>query len=141
MKKFSVILLMLMSLSVINSGCSKYDENSGITLASKQKRISQIWKIDGFVLADGTSKAPGEEEGYVEFTKEGDVVSHYTNGTTSVGKWSFFNKKKQIYWSNEYVTDIEEVVHFDESKILKLTKKEFWLQESGGGIITKFSLK
>lgn len=141
MKKVSTILLLLISLTVINTSCSKYDENSGINLSSKQKRISQVWKIDGFVLADGTSIAPGAEEGYVEFTDEGDVISHYFDGNTVVGKWSFFNKKKQISWSNEYVTDIQEVVHFDESKILKLTKKEFWLQENGGGIITKFSVK
>jgi len=141
MKNKGQVLLVLFAIGLIFSGCSKYDENKGISLKSKTKRISQIWKIDNFVLANGTTIQPGAEEGYVEFKDNGKVISHYVDGSTVEGNWGFINKKKQISWSNEYITDIEQVVIFDDSYILKLTNEEFWLKEQSGGITTKFSVK
>jgi len=135
---FPVILLVIVTLF---SSCKKYDENPLIVLSSKKSRIAQTWKPYEYVK-DGEVIEPGSEEGIINFSKDGNVTINYPDGTTVNGNWEFTNKKKQISWTNEYVTDIEYAVIFDGSYILKLTKKEFWLQEDDNkGIITKFKVQ
>lgn len=99
-------------------GCSKYDDNDGITLISRSERVANTWKIDSYKV-DGVDLTP-LYTGYTEtYTKEKNY-SYKWGAVSGTGTWAFQNNDEELR-----VTGLtNQATHTQ--VILKLEEKALW---------------
>ncbi len=99
-------------------GCSKYDDNDGITLISRSERVANTWKIDSYKV-DGVDFTP-LYSGYTEtYTKEKNY-SYQWGLLSGTGTWAFQNNDEELK-----VTGISNQATHTQV-ILKLEEKALW---------------
>jgi hypothetical protein len=125
-------LTLLMALTVMISGftltsCNKYEEGPAISLLPAKTRVVRTWEVDKYVDADGTETAGDSSDPVYNFTKDGEV-SITTSGITTTGEWILDSDNENITISYSLGS-----ISFDfDSKIVRLTTKEFWLEDADG---------
>jgi hypothetical protein len=113
-------ILLVVLVSMIGFGCSKYDENPAFSGLPKKVRITGFWLLKAYV---------DEEFGEIEVDEEQALLSIVTfrwDGTGTEGEgditWYFSKDKKSLVVSY----DDDPSTYYKEN-ILKLTNKELWL--------------
>lgn len=130
LKLFSLALLAVVV--VLGTSCGKYEEGPGFSLMTKKARVAGVWKLEKYVSANGTvTNAEADDNITVEYTKEGTLIvkgSEFGTTFTLNGTWEFAQDKEYIKTTLEFFgqTSVEE------TKILRLTNKEFWTVDEDG---------
>ena len=139
MKKFSTIALVsVFALSLVITGCKKYQEGPGITVASKKGRVSAVWNVtesysDGVLDTCSTDCTASRAASTTEYSKDGkytDINVWVVAGTTvltttTTGTWEFSQDKMSILINDD--SDSPDQGYVWSSYILKLKGKEMWL--------------
>ena len=130
MRKITLILL------VILTSCSKYDENTGIQLKSKQKRLNQLWQSH-YIESGGTSVNNFDIE--IEFENDNEFkMYYYSAGQSSyiLGDWDWGPGKEKIELT--YLVGDRETW-----EIIKLENDNLWVKisQAGGGLESYFEFK
>ena|SRR5688572_21650890 len=124
--KNRVIAFLLFSFlaGTIITSCKKYEDGPALSLATKKSRITGDWKIEN-ITYDGEDVTAF----YLLFLGNGVFISINKDQSymieTDKGTWSFSGDKESLILDPEDAKD-ETTVH----KILRLTKKELWLQDT-----------
>ncbi|MFN6945952.1 MAG: hypothetical protein ACK4ND_13470 [Cytophagaceae bacterium] len=116
-----MFFIMLMGIS----SCGKYEEGPKFSLASKKGRICNKWKLNE-KFENGIKQSLISDDVYlIELTKEHSVIGY--RGSTSMlwGTWSFDETK-------EHLVIVDRQGNIYTSKILRLKKKELWLEDVDG---------
>jgi Lipocalin-like domain len=120
--------LALIGLALLSS-CGKYDDGPAFSLASKKSRISGEWHVSESISTStpfGTFGISINEDLTVNkdgsFTwKYDDNNSGFSISGTETGNWDFSSDKESVHWTFSDGST-------DNTKILKLTKKELWME-------------
>lgn len=132
MKTVKFLSIALLAVAFVLGSCSKYEEGPALSLRTKKARLAGVWKVEKYVLEDGSSSSPdSDDDGTVEFTKDGEAkatFSFFGTPTTITGEWEFIKDKEWLRVSYEVggQTDSED------SKILRLKNDELWLEDEDG---------
>lgn len=113
-------ILLVVLVSMIGFGCSKYDENPAFSGLPKKVRITGTWLLKSYV---------DEEFGEVEVDEEqseANALELNWNGTGKQGEteltWYFSKDKESLVVSYN-----DDPSAYYKENILKLTNKELWL--------------
>ena len=114
--------------TILLFSCSKFEEGPKISLLSKNKRISRIWKVEYSInLSDGVEHSADFEGWTFEFSKDGtynQTIIYGESQTIITGNWEFIGDN-QIRL-NFNIAGEEQI---DFYTILRLSKKELWLKD------------
>ncbi len=114
--------------TILLFSCSKFEEGPKISLLSKNKRISRIWKVEYSInLSDGVEHSADFEGWTFEFSKDGtynQTIIYGESQTIITGSWEFIGDN-QIRLN--FNAAGEEQLDF--YTILRLSKKELWLKD------------
>ncbi len=130
MKKLSILFAAVAV--VLFASCGKYTDGPGFSLRSKKSRVVGEWTVESAVQAgvDITSSITSGGTVNLTFTKDGvytyaydyTVFGQHLSGTLN-GTWDFSDDKVTL--------DIKDGSgSTSSSKILRLTNKELWLEET-----------
>ncbi len=122
--RISVFALIVTGLLLSSMGCSKYEENSFISLRSKAGRLDNEWSL--VMVKQNNIEVTqhyGDDYGY-KFDRNGSY-RHIENETSIVGTWEFNDDKTEIRLT-EPDSPTPRVF-----KILKLTNRALWWQLQG----------
>lgn len=131
--KLSFILALF---SFVATSCGKYEEGPKISLASKNARLINTWKIDE-VFKNGAAQTvtADEKDDYYEVKKDGVLsVTFVSSGYTMTyaGTWEFTadNANLRLAYTGSllgipFTSD-------EEYTILRLTSDELWLEQVEG---------
>lgn len=123
--KFKIVFLAVVGSLFLITSCGKYEDGPGFSLRTKKSRLTGEWTLEEY------DNQP--VSGYTvkwEFKKDGSWEEFYSDDTdtyTDKGDWEWEDKKREI-----------EISYDDASygkldwKILRLTNKELWLEDSDG---------
>lgn len=128
MKTFKTLSLAILSLAFVMGSCSKYEEGPALSLRTKKARITGEWEVEKYVSSDGTESYPSEnDDSTVELEKDGTYKVNSPFGTVE-GTWEFSDDKESIkttFSQGGFSQTFTE-------KIIRLTNKEFWIEDSDG---------
>ena len=138
MVKMSQKLLLAAALvTVLNfQSCKKYDDGPTFSLKTKKSRLTREWEVVKIYDNEGTQIFPYSNSEYsfdisFEFLKKGDFIESfkysyetYSYSYSYKGTWEFSSNKENLL--------IEMDNSVDKWKINRLTKKEFWFEDSIG---------
>lgn len=125
-KNVTWILAVVLAAGMGLTACKKYDEGPGLSLKSKTKRLTGVWKAEKVI--DGTSKNDIVQP-YTDIDQtwdikdDGTLISSNTIGSVN-GTWEFIDKKEKIVL-NYSATNIDTMI------ILKLKTDDLWLLVTG----------
>ncbi|MBI4931036.1 MAG: hypothetical protein HY841_09760 [Bacteroidetes bacterium] len=123
--KLSLATVIAITAVLSFSSCGKYDDGPKISLKSKTARICREWMDPSCSTNCGT----------IEYKKDGTV---YSNGAIVSGyTWKFSGDKESI----EVTYTIGGFSGSASAKILRLTSKDLWTQDTGSNTIDKLSAK
>lgn len=139
MRSMKLIILQCVVCLFISS-CKKYPDGPLISLRTKQARITARWQMEKYLVngADSTEKLnPGNSKYNIAFEEKQVFTDANINGY-----WEFKEKKEAVRLYNFANTAVPYefglILSGDcEWKILRLTKKEFWLETDFQGSIMK----
>lgn len=108
--------------------CGKYEEGPGFSLASKKSRVANQWQLEEYTY-EGEKEELSEEqkETIFQLSHKGKVSAISKKDTLPLGTWKFVNNKEEIEFTDAYFS-LKKT-----SRILRLTKKEMWLEENNSG--------
>ena len=113
---WSVLILALAS------GCKKYAEGPGLSLRSKEARVSNEWKIEQAYDYRDTMNVTQDYLGETwAFSKDGGFEEKDNGMINHLGKWSFSDNKDSLHVTLSTETD--------SYIILKLKENEMWLRD------------
>lgn len=128
MKTFRILSLAILSVAFVMGSCSKYEEGPALSLRTKKARITGEWEVEKYVSSDGTESEPSEnDDSTVELEKDGTYKVNSPFGTVE-GTWEFSDDKESIkttFSQGGFSQTFTE-------KIIRLTNKEFWIEDSDG---------
>ncbi len=128
MKKFSLLFVVAIVVSLALSSCSKYDEGPTLTLRSKASRLNGEWKITK-VTENGVART-FDANARVKMDKDGvySYSSVYSGQTiTAEGTWKLTSDGDKILFTSslgQFTSSEEYVIKRLSSKELFLEKKE-----------------
>jgi hypothetical protein len=132
MKKLSILFAAFAV--VLLASCGKYEDGPGFSLRSKTSRLAGTWSlteafqgstnITSSLTNGGTVEVTFDKDGAYTYTYDFVILGFPSNGTIN-GTWAFSSDKTALE-----VTDGSG--QMGSSKILRLTNKELWLEESDG---------
>jgi len=116
--KITALFVFAVMLLFSFQSCDKYEDNEGISLASRTARVSNVWKVDNYNVngVDYTSLVSGYSE---TFTKEG-AFSFQWGIIGGTGTWAFQNNDEEILITG--VNNLTTKTLF----IQKLEETQFW---------------
>jgi len=136
MKSMSKITVLLIMVAFVAVSCGKYEEGPKISLASKNARLINTWKIDE-VFKNGAAQTvtADEKDDYYEVKKDGVLsVTFVSSGYTMTyaGTWEFTadNANLRLAYTGSLLG-----IPFssdEEYSILRLTSDELWLEQVEG---------
>lgn len=127
MKNSFKIILSILAVAFVLSGCKKYEEGPGFSLLTKKSRITGLWELESITTKAGvTTFYKGKN--ILKINKNDSFLRQKENGALEEGTWAFTSEKESIILTytkngNPYV---EELV------IVRLKNNEFWVRNSGG---------
>jgi hypothetical protein len=132
MKKLSILFAAVAV--VLLASCGKYDNGPGFSLRSKKSRVVGEWTIESAAQAGvditssvtfgGTVNEKFDKDGVYTYTYDYTVLGQHINGSAT-GTWALSDDKSTLDVTNGSG-------NVSSSKILRLTNKEMWLEESDG---------
>lgn len=136
MKTISRISILLILVSLIFTSCGKYEEGPKISLASKNARLINTWKIDE-VFKNGAAQTvtADEKDDYIEAKKDGILsVTYVSSGYTSTytGTWEFTADNANLRLTYTGTLIGIPFTSDEEYTILRLTSDELWLEQVDG---------
>lgn len=137
MKTKQLFLVLVAFIFVAVSGCGKYDDGPGISLATKKGRLVNKWKIEKYFMND-VEQTIGDTVAVMELKKDNSCTMSWTgSGLAILGTWAFDGNKENVLitW-----TDIFTGLPYTEThKILRLKSNELWesYTESVLGVTTE----
>jgi hypothetical protein len=130
MKKLSILFAAFAV--VLLASCGKYEDGPGFSLRSKKARIQGDWTVESAVQAGvditsditfgGTVDVTFDKDGVFKYTYDYTILGQPINGSVT-GTWDFSDDKSAVVVTNGSGNS-------DSSKILRLTNKELWLEET-----------
>lgn len=127
MKNLSKLLVVVMAMTFVFTGCGKYDEGPSLTLLTKKARITGEWKLVKILDETGSEIDLQDTEQTFTINKDNTYEVTFTMGTfseTSKGEWKWGDKKETIMSKGEDATE------WSEAKILKLKNSELWTEDT-----------
>ena len=136
MKSMSKITALIVMIAFVAVSCGKYEEGPKFSLASKNARLINTWKIDE-IYKNGASQTvtADQKDDYVEAKKDGVLsVTYVSSGftTTYTGTWEFTADKANLRLT--YTGSLLGIpfTSDEEYTILRLTSDELWLEQVEG---------
>ena len=129
MKKQKNRLFIVLLMVFFTFSCSDFEDGPKISLLSKTKRISRLWKVEYSINLLTDVEHSADFDGWVlEFSKDGTYSQTIIYGETQTiysGQWEIIGDNQLRLNFN---TNAGEQIEF--YTILRLTKKELWLMNS-----------
>jgi len=134
LKNMKFKALLFLTLILIFSSCTYYEQGPTISLKNANTRISGDWELTDVLINDKTDEVLLDSENDIKYSfgEEGTIVISYLtlsrSSSTLTGEWQF----------NDDKTSIILVLNSDENfvslsgesyKILRLTDEELWLSD------------
>lgn len=136
MKSLSKITALLVMIAFVAVSCGKYEEGPKFSLASKNARLINTWKIDEIYKNGATQTVTADEkDDYYEVKKDGVLSFTYiTSGLTSTftGTWEFTADKANLRLTYSGSILGIPLTSDEEYTILRLTSDELWLEQVEG---------
>ncbi len=128
MKNLTLLLVVAVFMSGFTlTSCNKYEEGPAISLLPAKTRVTRTWEVEKYVYDDGTEEAGDSDDPVYNFTKDGSVSVTFGNATFN-GTWLLDSNNENITISYSAGS----ISFNDDSKIVRLTTKEFWLEDEDG---------
>jgi len=138
MKKFSVTFTFFLAAFFLLNSCGKYEEGPAFSLSSKTSRVTGIWKYDKkFINGVQTELDEFEKTVELDIMKDGKGKAVYTIINIDL-EWEFSSDKLKFKYRLLFSPELEALLdnmglsylkNWQESEILRLTNKEFWLRD------------
>lgn len=126
-------LTILLSASVLmaTTSCKKYEDGPGISFLSKKSRVANTWEIEK-ATNNGNDVTSEYDQYELKLTKNGDAeldakyeFGNFTGEFETDGTWKFADDKETL------ILDFQDDDADKSYQILRLTKDEMWLRETG----------
>lgn len=137
MKKSGLIFFAIIAMVFLGTSCHKYEDGG----YASNLRLCKTWKLASIV----TGNVEVIETGNMTITidKDGTFTTtsvHGNSTTTTDGTWEWTDEKDAVIVTHTYTALGATITNSTTMKILKLTSKELWMQDSEDGItsINKF---
>ena len=126
---------------VFNS-CGKYEEGPGFSVLTKTMRITGVWKFDK-MLSNGVEIELDEymSSSSYEMLSDGTGKISFEFGGTIISsdlEWEFNSDKTHL---RVRIKDGGVFGEWEESEIIRLTNKEFWIKDTEDGETTEIRMK
>ena len=134
MRTLTLLATVLFTVSLVFSGCSKYDEGPGLSLRSKTKRLARNWKIVKIGEDYDASAADAEFDAWYDFKEDGtltarEIVRDPGEILSYSGSWEFSDDKERLVF---FILDEDGERVSSDHPILRLTSSELWWTDVDG---------
>lgn len=143
MKKFLKLIMFILTVSMIS--CGTYEDDPLLSFRSAEKKIIRNWEIESIYENGVQQELESYEKGStMELSENGDFRLTYFVDTSSGsynGKWSL--EEDETIFHFEYSFLVYQTYYYvdEDFTILRLTSKEFWFEQTDGGIRYTFHYK
>jgi len=130
--KLNVISLLVV-ISILLSGCKKYEEGPGISFRSKTERAINIWTFAKVTDASGTDITANYEDWFISLDENNNVLYRWEvvgSNIDTYGTWAFSDKKTVL--ALEFNNSLLEAALPKMLNILKLKNKDMKLSADNG---------
>lgn len=121
-------LLVFGFLLAIFGACSKYPEGPKFSLLTKKSRLAGVWDLQETV--DPSGQVYSDPNNYLMTIKKNRTMSIEIGSGSYSGTWEFFVDDEQVRFAYNGI--------YDQYRIIRLAKKELWLQDLNNGNIDKY---
>lgn len=120
MNSIKNLILLFALISLIFTGCKKYEEGPAFSIRTKTERVANTWKLISYTLNGTDYTSSLNSINYTEtYDKDGNYSYNSSIGT-GTGRWEFQSDKEQIKRSGVSSQSTETLF------ILKLKENAFW---------------
>jgi hypothetical protein len=122
-----IVLLLLMPVLIVS--CSKFEDGPAFSLLTAKKRLARDWKVEYSTnLSTGITHSADFDGWILSFKKDGSFsykVIYNLVQADYTGEWEILGKNQiKLVYSSDYLPKTEFY------SILRLTKKELWLENT-----------
>ena len=134
MRKFAIILLVVLAISVAFESCGRYENGPAFSLRSARARVVGEWILTDLLVNDKHEQTLFDKESssVLELNDDGtysyDMMLDAKSPNEMVGQWLFGEDKTELIL-NQFDTINGNSEH--SYKIIRLTKAEMWLVNGG----------
>ena len=124
------LIVGLLAVAALGTGCKKYPEGPGFSLASKKARMAQEWAIV-MATVNGTDVTSALTDVFYDLAKDG-TLTFKSSGPALTGNWAFSADETQVLFTSGVLVDTW--------TILRLKKKELKMEKIAGGDTTDYTM-
>ncbi len=127
MKTIIKLLLAIILLGTITTGCKKYVDGPGFSLLTKKTRLAGDWLYEQVVVDnhDVTDTVKVHAGANFKFIISKDGTYKVQGLIIDDGKWKFGEDKDDVYFTSNAAGSTEQAF-----RILRLKNKELWLRST-----------
>lgn len=123
--------LIIGTLLILGISCGKYEHGPSLSLRTKKERLDGDWYTQKIIWDDGKEETfddDGLETMFISKTGVGEFYVDNGSGIieTTMFRWEFRDKKSKF----KLTVENDGKVTVTEYKILRLTNKEFWVNQN-----------
>jgi hypothetical protein len=127
-KILNKIIFFILLIGIVPLSCSKFEDGPYFSLLTTKQRLSREWKVQYSIdLQTGISHSADFEGWLLSFSKNGTFTNSIIYNQEQInysGKWEIIGKNQIRF---EYQIESGTSIQF--YTILRLTKKELWLND------------
>lgn len=131
MKKTALFLPLLVVVLFLGS-CGKYEDGPAFSLLTKKARLTGEWKVEKVFKNDVEEELDSlSQNTSILYESDGTGKITFTQGSVSLAidfEWQFGDGKETISMRTKKLDGTWD--DWDETRILRLTNKEFWFEET-----------
>lgn len=131
MKKTALFFPVLIVILFL-AGCGKYEDGPAFSLLTKKARLTGEWKVEKVFKNDVEEELDSlSQNTTILYDSDGTGKITFTQGSVSLAidfEWQFGDGKETVSMRTKKLDGTWD--EWDETRILRLTNKEFWFEET-----------
>lgn len=131
MKKTTLFLAVLIIILFLGS-CGKYEDGPAFSLLTKKARLTGEWQVEKVFKNDVEEELDSlSQNTSILYESDGTGKVTFTQGSVSLAvdfEWQFGDGKETVSMRTKKLDGTWD--DWDETRILRLTNKEFWFEET-----------
>jgi len=131
MKKTTLFLAVLIIIFFFGS-CGKYEDGPAFSLLTKKARLTGEWQVEKVFKNDVEEELDSlSQNTSILYESDGTGKVTFTQGSVSLAvdfEWQFGDGKETVSMRTKKLDGTWD--DWDETRILRLTNKEFWFEET-----------
>jgi hypothetical protein len=134
MKKGILLSALFLTIGLMFTSCSKYEDGPKLSLRTKTARIANEWVTEKYIDAQGNETTPTSNDFSMKIEKDGTGQLVYGSISTDI-EWEFDSAKEKIHSRSKNIVTNQWEAWGDYETITRLKNDELWVKDDDGSAV------